>query len=57
MLLVAFGFSHYFPVARGLSVGTAVLVSLAVTGVVLLATWAPTRRAVRVEPRIALWQG
>jgi predicted permease len=57
MLLVAVGFSHYFPVARALSMGSAVLVVLAVSGVVLLATWIPTRRAIRVEPRDALWQG
>jgi ABC-type antimicrobial peptide transport system permease subunit len=54
-LLVGWGFSRYFPVALSLAIATAVLVSVVVTGVVLLATWIPTRRAVAVEPREALW--
>ncbi len=57
MLVVAAGFSHYFPIAHGLSVGMAVLVSVVVSAVVLLATWVPTRRAIAVEPRDALWRG
>ena len=54
-MLVGWGFSRYFPVGLGLSLTAAVLVSVVVTGVVLLATWVPTRRAVAVEPREALW--
>lgn len=54
-LLVGWGFSRYFPIGLGLSLTAAVLVSVVVTGVVLLATWVPTRRAVAVEPREALW--
>jgi hypothetical protein len=55
-LLVGWGFSRYFPIALGLSVGTALLVSAAITGVVLAATWLPTRRAIAIEPRDALWR-
>lgn len=55
-MLTGFAFSRYFPVSAGLSVVTAVLVSAAITGVVLLATWLPTRRAVAIEPRDALWR-
>jgi len=55
-LLVGRGFSHFFPVSLVVSFGTALLVSLAVSLVVLAATWLPTRRAVAVEPRDALWR-
>lgn len=55
-LLVGWGFSQYFPIALGLSITTAVLVSLSITAVVLAATWLPTRRAIAVEPRDALWR-
>ncbi len=55
-LLVGWGFSHFFPVALVVSVGVALLVSLTVALVVLGATWLPTRRAVAVEPRDALWR-
>lgn len=55
-LLVAGGFSHFFPIALTVSVGTAFLVLGAITVVVLAATWLPTRRAIRVEPRDALWR-
>ena len=55
-LLIAWGFSSFFPIALGLSMSTALLVSLAITIVVLLATWVPTRRAVAIPPREALWR-
>lgn len=55
-LLVGWGFSLYFPIGLGLSALTAVLVSLAISGVVLLATWFPTRRAIAIEVRDALWR-
>ena len=32
------------------------LVSVAITAIVLLATWLPTRRAVLIAPRDALWR-
>lgn len=55
-LLVGWGFSRYFPISAEISVLVAVMVSAAVIGVVLLATWVPTRRAVRMEVRDALWR-
>jgi len=55
-LLVGWGFSRYFPIAPGLSAGMALLVFVAITALVLGATWLPARRAVAVEPRDALWR-
>ncbi len=55
-LAVGLVFSHYFPISSGLSALVAVLVSAMVVGVVLLATWLPTRRAMRMEVRDALWR-
>jgi ABC-type antimicrobial peptide transport system permease subunit len=55
-LLVGWGFSRYFPIAFSLSAGTAVLVSLSITAIVLAATWLPTRRAIAIEPSEALWR-
>ncbi|MDZ4674552.1 MAG: hypothetical protein SGI84_08860, partial [Gemmatimonadota bacterium] len=40
----------------GLAVATAVVVSAVVAATVLLATWLPTRRTIRVEVRDALWR-
>jgi hypothetical protein len=55
-LLVGVGFSRFFPIGLGVSVLVAVLVSATVIGVVLLATLVPTRRAVRMDVRDALWR-
>jgi predicted permease len=55
-LLVGWGFSRYFPIALTVSVGTALGVSAAITALVLAATWLPTRRAIAIEPRDALWR-
>lgn len=55
-LLVGWAFSLFFPISAGISALVAVLVSAAVLGVVLLATWVPTRRAVHIEVRDALWR-
>jgi predicted permease len=55
-LLVGWGFSRYFPIALSVSVGTALGVSAAITALVLAATWLPTRRAIAIEPRDALWR-
>jgi ABC-type antimicrobial peptide transport system permease subunit len=55
-LLVGWGFSRYFPIALAVSVGTALGVSAAITALVLAATWLPTRRAIAIEPRDALWR-
>jgi predicted permease len=55
-LLAGLGFAHFFPISAALALSTAVLVALAVSGIVLLATLVPTRRAVGIEPRDALWR-
>ncbi|MEP7011529.1 MAG: ABC transporter permease [Acidobacteriota bacterium] len=55
-VLAGFGFSHFFPVSFGLSVGVALLVAASVGAMVLAATWVPGRQAVAVEPRDALWR-
>lgn len=55
-LLVGWGFSRYFPIALGVSVGTALLVSAVITLIVLAATWLPSRRAMAIEVRDALWR-
>ncbi len=55
-LLVGWGFSRYFPITLAVSVGTALGVSAAITALVLAATWLPTRRAIAIEPRDALWR-
>jgi ABC-type antimicrobial peptide transport system permease subunit len=56
MLLVGVGFSHYFPIALALSVTICALVSLTIVGVVLAATYLPTRKVLSVEVREALWR-
>lgn len=48
--------SRYFPIAVGISIGLGVLVAATIVGVVLAATYVPTRRVLRVPPRQALWQ-
>ena len=55
-LAVGWGFSHYFPIEFAVSAATATAVWLAVTAIVLVATWLPTRKAVGVELRDALWR-
>lgn len=56
MLLVGLGFSKYFPVGVATTITSAVLVGSTIVLVVLLATYVPTRRAVGVELRDALWK-
>ncbi|MEO7999235.1 MAG: ABC transporter permease [Gemmatimonadaceae bacterium] len=56
MLLVGLGFGKFFPVGVVTTIGSAVLVGSAIVLVVLLATYVPTRRAVGVELRDALWK-
>ncbi|MDF1503288.1 ABC transporter permease [Roseisolibacter sp. H3M3-2] len=48
---------HYVPVSATLTVAAAVLVSASIVGLVLAASWVPTRRALRLTPRDALWTG
>ncbi|MBC7898297.1 MAG: ABC transporter permease [Cytophagaceae bacterium] len=48
MLVIGAGFTHFFPVAYALAATAGALVTLAIIGVVLLATWVPTRRVLRM---------
>jgi hypothetical protein len=54
MVAVALGFWMYLPIGLVLSFGSAVLVSATIVGVVLAATYLPTRRALAVAPASAL---
>lgn len=54
--LAGLAVSRLFPIGIGLAVGVAILVSAAITGLVLLATSVPTRRAIAVSPRDPLWR-
>jgi predicted permease len=56
MLLVGVGFAMYVPIALPIATGAGVLVAATVIGVVLAATWLPTRRALMVTVRDALWR-
>jgi ABC-type antimicrobial peptide transport system permease subunit len=55
LVAIGVGFSKFFPIATGLAVMTGVLVAGTIVSVVLAATYLPTRRALRVSPRQALW--
>lgn len=55
MLVVGLAFSRFFPIAPWVAVVTGVAVSAAIVAVVLAATWLPTRRALAVTPRDALY--
>ncbi len=55
LLVVGLGFQHFFPISGWLVATAAVLVSAAIVGLVLLATWVPTRKVLQVTPRDALW--
>ena len=55
LVVTGVGFSRFFPIATALAVTTGVLVAGTIVGVVLAATYLPTRRALRVSPRQALW--
>ncbi|MEP6763881.1 MAG: ABC transporter permease [Gemmatimonadaceae bacterium] len=54
MLLVGIGFWKLFPVGLFATIGSALFVATTIFAVVLLATYIPTRRAIRVELRDAL---
>jgi hypothetical protein len=56
MLVVGAGFSHFLPIGLGVSVGTGVAVAATIVGVVLAATYVPTRRVLAIAPRDALWR-
>ncbi|HMN10640.1 MAG TPA: ABC transporter permease [Gemmatimonadaceae bacterium] len=55
MLVVGLAFSRFFPIAPWVALVTGVAVSAAIVAVVLAATWLPTRRALAVTPRDALY--
>jgi predicted permease len=55
LVVTGIGFSKFFPIATALAVTTGVLVAATIVSVVLAATYLPTRRALRVSPRQALW--
>ncbi|MEP7382668.1 MAG: ABC transporter permease [Gemmatimonadota bacterium] len=56
MILVGVGFSRFFPIAPLIAIGVATAVAASIIAVVLAATWLPTRRALLVSPRDALWR-
>ncbi|MEO7362747.1 MAG: ABC transporter permease [Gemmatimonadaceae bacterium] len=56
MLIVGIGFGKFFPIGILATVGSALLVGTTIVAVVLLATYVPTRRAVGVELRDALFK-
>jgi hypothetical protein len=56
MLVVGAGFSRFFPIGLALAVGTGVAVAATIIGVVLAATYVPTRQVLGVPPRDALWR-
>lgn len=55
MLLVGLAFSRFFPIEPWIAMTTGVGVATAIVAVVLAATWAPTRKALAVAPRDALF--
>lgn len=55
LAVTGIGFSKFFPIATTLAVTTGVLAAATIVSVVLAATYLPTRRALRVSPRQALW--
>jgi predicted permease len=56
MLATGAAFWHFFPVGLVASLGAAVLVTGTIVSVVLLATYVPTRRVLKVALRDALWR-
>jgi hypothetical protein len=56
LVVTGVGFSAFFPIATALAVTAGVAVAATIVGVVLAATYLPTRRALRVSPRQALWE-
>ncbi len=57
-MLLALGVtaSRLLPLGGGLTALAGVAVSAAIVGVVLAATWLPTRRVLRVPLRDAIWK-
>ena len=57
-VLVAIGVAsnRLFSLGGALAAAAGVAVSAAIIGIVVMATWVPTRRVVRMSPREALWR-
>ncbi|MEO6443907.1 MAG: FtsX-like permease family protein, partial [Gemmatimonadaceae bacterium] len=55
LLATGAGFMHFFPVEPWLAVLAGIGVTLSIVGIVLAASWLPTRQVLRVSPREALW--
>jgi hypothetical protein len=53
---VGVGFATQFPVGYTVPIVSALGVGAAIVGVVLLATWIPTRRVLLISPREAIWR-
>ena len=56
LLGIGWASSLLLPISFALSVATALGVSATITLIVLAATWPPTRRAIAIAPRDALWR-
>ncbi|MGH7472007.1 MAG: ABC transporter permease, partial [Longimicrobiales bacterium] len=56
MALVGVAFWHFFTISLFESLGSGVLVAAAIVGVILLATYVPTRRVLRIGAQAALWR-
>jgi hypothetical protein len=56
LLAIGWGSSLFLPISFALSVATALAVSATIMMLVLAATWLPTRRAIAVAPRDAIWR-
>ena len=56
LLGIGWASSLFLPISFALSVATALAVSAAITLIVMAATWLPTRRAIAIAPRDALWR-
>jgi putative ABC transport system permease protein len=53
---IAIGFSSFFPIGWATALSSGVLVSASILLVVLVATYVPTRRALAISVRDALWR-
>jgi predicted permease len=56
LLAIGWGFSLLLEISFALTAATAFGVSAAITLIVLGATWLPTRRAIAIAPRDAIWR-
>ena len=56
LLGIGWASSLFMPISFALAVATAVAVSATITLIVLAATWVPTRHAIAIAPRDALWR-